>query len=214
MCWNKEVSLATFIIAIIGVFYLYKRNKQNDRWIAFFSGTITMIQLAEYFMWSNNTCSNHINKYASVFALLILALEPLSNIIGGLYFSNTPYKKYLKYMLLSYILFIIFFYFTQMHNKSVNWCATSLCNAPDTVQDCNLKWLFVRGFDNKLAIIWILFLLIPFLTMTPDFYGILLVSMGLITYATASLINHAAKGSIWCWLAIGVIFYQILSNKT
>lgn len=222
MCWNKEVSITTFIIAAIGVFYLYFRNKENDRWVAIFAGTIAMIQLAEYFMWDNNDCGNKINKYASIFALLVLALEPLSNIIGGLYFSNTPYKKILKYMLLSYIIFMIFFYFSQIYNKKIDWCGSSQCNDSNitsnnnssAIPDCNLKWLFIGGFNYKLIIIWIMFLLIPFLTMTPEFHGILLVALGILTYGMAALINPAARGSIWCWLAIGIIFSQIILNKT
>ena len=217
MCWNKEISMATFILAIIGVVYLWKRDGANDRWIAIFAGTIALIQLAEFFMWSDLSCGK-MNKYASIFALIVLAFEPLMNMIGGAYFSHTPNKRILKYMLVAYLLFIIFAYITQIHNKQLNFCATSICNKPNNLNGflndkmCNLKWFFMDNINNKIGIIWIMFLMIPFLTMTPKLQGIILFTLGFVTFGMAALTNNAAQGSLWCWFSIGLIFYKILAG--
>lgn len=233
MCWNKQVSIVTFILAIIGSIYLYKRNRPNDRWIAIFAATIAMIQLAEFFMWSDLACGS-INKYASMFALLILALEPLMNMIGGIYFSNNNNKTILKWMLVAYLIFIGFTYFTQIYGKPRRWCGTlsakqqvglkskildptSLCSPNSNpfkgfISDkaCNLKWYFTKNINTKLGIIWILFLLVPFLTMKPRFQGIILLALGFVTYGMAHYANNAAQGSLWCWIAILIIVYKIL----
>ena len=222
MCWNKNVSIATFILAIIGVYYLYQRNGPNDRWVALFAGTVAMIQLAEYFMWTDQTCSN-INKYASIFALLVLVLEPLTNMMGGIYFSNTPYKNILKYMLFAYIIFIAYTYFTEVYDKQINWCGTSLCNDIGTsglsptetnsiinTKACNLQWFFLNTMSPRTAIIWTLFLMLPFLTMTPMYQGIIILALGIITKTMASSSKGAATGSLWCWYAIGLILVKIL----
>ena len=217
MCWNKNVSLITFIIAILGCVYLYKRNRPNDRWIAVFGVTIAMIQLAEFFMWGDPSCGA-INKYASMFAMLILGLEPLMNMIGGIYFSDTPDKKVLKWVLFSYVVFIALLFFTQIYGKKILWCGTSVC-VPDKnplkgfVSDktCNLTWYFMKNMKSSMGIIWILFLLIPFLTMKPQFKGILLFIFGLVTFFSAHYLNNAATGSLWCWLGITIIFYKIVS---
>lgn len=215
MCWNKEVSITTFILAVIGSIYLYKRNKPNDRWIAVFALTVAMIQLAEFFMWSDLSCGS-INKYASIFALLILALEPLMNMFGGIYFSNTPYKNILKYMVLAYFAFVAFFYLTQIYNKQTNWCGTTTCSAPSVTggftqnKSCNLEWYFLHNKDGKLGIIWILFLMLPFLTMTPTTQGVIFFALGFTTFFAAHLINNAAIGSMWCWLSIIMLFVKIL----
>ena len=216
MCWNKQVSLVTFIFAIIGIIYLWKRNAPNDRWIAVFAGTIALIQLAEFFMWSDLTCGK-INKYASIFALLVLAAEPLMNMVGGIYFSNTPNKRILKYMLIAYLIFITFTYITQLHNKPRFLCGASMCgsspNKPNAFlndKSCNLKWFFMEGISAKLGIIWILFLLLPFLMMTPRFQGLIIFALGFFTLGLASVVNNAAIGSVWCWFSIGLILYKIL----
>lgn len=215
MCWNKEVSMATFVLAIIGCIYLWKRNGENDRWIALFGATIAMIQLAEFFMWSDLACGK-INMYASMFAVLILALEPLMSMIGGIYFSNTPHKNILKWMLVAYIIFIGFLYFMFVPLIKNRLCGTSTCDTLNSFNGfrnskaCNLKWFFLDGINYKYGIIWVLFLMLPFLTMTPKFQGIILFALGFITYAMAATANNAAQGSLWCWLSIGIIYVKIL----
>lgn len=217
MCWNRQVSMATFIVAMVGAIYLYKRNGQNDRWIAVFAATIGMIQLAEFFMWSDQTCGS-INKYASIFALLILAMEPMMAMLGGIFYSNTPNKPVLKVMLITYILFIATAYFTQIHNKPRTWCGTSLCLEPNPTNGfisdkaCNLQWYFLNNIDTKVGILWVMFLVVPFLAMTPRYQGIILFALGLITFGIAKNANNAAQGSLWCWLSIGIILYKILAH--
>ena len=223
MCWSKEISMVSFIIAIFGCIYLYIRNSPNDRWVALFAATVAMIQLAEFFMWSDPTCSNF-NKYASMFALLILALEPLMGMLGGIYLSNSPNKNILKYMLLAYLIFIAFVYFTSFYNKNVIWCGTSSCsptaatlelirktnnNILPNGKSCNLSWFFVNTINHKLVIIWILFLLIPFLTMTPMYQGILILIFGIVTYGVSYVSQSNIGGSMWCWFAIGLIFLKL-----
>lgn len=219
MCWNKEVSIGTFILAMIGSYYLYKRNAPNDRWMAVFGATFGLIQLAEYFMWSDLGCGN-MNKYASMFALLVLAAEPLSNMLGGIYFSETPNKQVLKYMLISYIIFIAYTYFTQIHNKTIDWCGTSQCPPVSNplagfyiTKKCNLEWYFMKNMNPKLMTIWIIFLMIPLLTMTPKMHGMILFTIGFITFLMAKMANTAAHGSLWCWLAVGVIYGKIFFLK-
>ncbi|ANB50378.1 hypothetical protein [Powai lake megavirus] len=214
MCWSKEISLTTFIVAMIGVIYLYQRNKPNDRWIALFAGTIAMIQLAEYFMWSDPLCGK-INRYASMFALFVLVMEPFMNMIGGIYLSDTPYKNILKCMLLLYIIFIGCAIYSNVNNN-INWCGTSTCENAGTnnngfivSKSCNLQWFFMESFDAKTAIIWTIFLLIPLLTITPTYQAIIFLILGIGTYYMATFANNAAQGSLWCWLAIIFIFSKI-----
>ncbi len=207
MCWNKEVSLVTFIIALCGVYYLWQRNLKNDRWIAVFAGTISMIQLAEYFMWSNPTC-NSINKYASAFALFILAAEPLSNMVGGLWFSESANREMLTVLLASYIIFLMYLFQVYHNSKDKKLCGTSPCNEKS---GCNMKWHFMENFDQSLGIIWVGFLLIPFLAMLPMKQGIILFLFGIASMVLASVYNKTALGSLWCWLSVGIIAYKILT---
>ena len=213
MCFNKEISLATFIFAIVGIVYLYNRNAPNDRWIAVFAAVLAMIQLAEFLMWSDQSCGN-LNKYASMFALFILALQPLSNMIGGIFFSNTPYKNILGYMLFAYLLFIGYVYFSFVSGKQIVFCGINNCayvpQANNSIKSCGLNWLFIKNMGRKTSIIWILFLMLPFLTMTPTFRGIILFALAVATYFASRMSHTNIMASMWCWFAIGLIYFQIL----
>ncbi|QKF94702.1 hypothetical protein QKU48_gp1244 [Fadolivirus algeromassiliense] len=216
MCWNKEVSLTTFILAVLGVIYLFKRNGPNDRWIAVFAGTVAMIQLAEYFMWSDLDCGT-MNRYASIFALVVLALEPLMNMAGGIYFSDTKYKDVLKYMAIAYLIYIIFYYYTKFHNKEVELCGTTPCEPNNNplsgfFQDkvCNLQWHFLDLKGNKLILIWVLFLILPFFFMDPPTHSIVFSVLSFLSLFMGAKTNISAIGSVWCWLAAILLFVKIL----
>lgn len=218
MCWNKQVSLVTFILAVAGSAYLYQRNLPNDRWIAVFAATIAMIQLAEYFMWSDLSCGK-LNTVASAFALSILALEPLMNMVGGLYFSDTSNKKALTLMLVAYLVFIGVVYLTQVHRKQITLCGTSTCDIGTPTpsgflsnKSCNLHWYFMDSFNGATGLIWMIFLLIPFLAMMPLSQGLILAGLGVGTFLLAKFSNTAALGSLWCWFAIGIIGYKIVAK--
>src|SRR5271154_745689 len=208
MCWSSSVSLATFVLAILGVLYLFYRDAPNDRWMALFGGTVAMIQIAEYFMWLDQSCGT-INNMASMFALLVVALEPLMGMIGGLNFSSQPNPNFLRIMLLSYIVFIAYVYFNHVHNQKIKWCGINNCYI-DPNDGCNLYWKFTENIPTKIAIIWILFLMLPLLTMTPRYQGIILFLTGLITLVLSRTVHNAAAGSLWCWYAISIIYIKIL----
>ncbi len=212
MCWNKQVSFITFIAAICGVYYLWKRNGQNDRWMAVFAGTIAMIQLAEYFMWSDPKCGK-VNAYASAFALLVLAAEPLMNMVGGLYFERTSNKKILQILLGFYAIFILYLGKIYFDKKDKQLCGQSSCEKGENIlgrNGCNLKWRFMENFGEVLGVIWVFFLLIPFLAMLPMVNGVTLFGLGFLSMGIALMYNKTALGSLWCWFSIGIIVYQIM----
>uniref|UniRef100_A0A6C0LTG4 Uncharacterized protein n=1 Tax=viral metagenome TaxID=1070528 RepID=A0A6C0LTG4_9ZZZZ len=203
MCWNKEVSMLTFIIAITGCIYLYYRNNNNDRWVALFGGTIAMIQLAEYFMWSNQSC-NDINKLASMLALLVLVLEPAMNMIGGMIFEKSySDRKILKVLLLSYIVYVIAIYLS-IKEKQIKWCGHK------SRESCHLRWDFLDIFSSKWSILWVIFLMLPILTMNPKYQGIILFAIGLMTFILSKIHHTSVMGSMWCWYAILVIYAKII----
>ena len=64
MCVSKEVSLGAFIICTLTCFYLYKRNRVNDRWIAVMFGYFGTMQFLEYLMWKDQECTG-LNQIAT-----------------------------------------------------------------------------------------------------------------------------------------------------
>ena len=87
MCFNKEISLTTFIVASIISILFYLRNKPNDRLIAIFNFSIGLMQLAEYFIWLNIN-NKEKNKFYTRIAKLIYSLHPIV-ILFAFYFLGS-----------------------------------------------------------------------------------------------------------------------------
>jgi len=213
MCWNKEVSLGTFVLAMVGVIYLHRRNKPNDGWLAVFAGTVALIQLSEVFMWSDQKCKSNLNIYASMFALAVLMMEPLMNMVGGLFFSQTSNKVFLWGLLAAYLLFVGILWWKHSDKKRV-WCGTSDCGPSSFLgnKGCNLQWKFMEGFSLLEGGIWVMFLVLPFLAMVPFTQGLTLFGLGLGSLGLAYFTNNAAVGSLWCWYGAGIVLYKILAG--
>lgn len=213
MCWNKEVSLITFIFSLTGCLYLYKRNAPNDRWIAIFAIVISMIQLGEYFMWSDQKCGK-MNELASRFIILILFLEPIVSALGGIYFSNisSQKKKYLRYIILLYIIFIIYVYFSVYNKRPKIWCGKSLCknNTYCKPKFCNLQWLFLENIGSTSIAIWIIFLVLPFFFMKPRFHAGMIIFIGVATLFISHIVSVSGFASMWCWLTIFLVYSKII----
>src|SRR3990170_2672359 len=80
MCWNKEVSIVTFIVVIIIVIIMYKRNNGSDRHLALFSIAIVTIQLLEFFAWlSIEKRNRNLNDLVTRLILITLWAQPLIN---------------------------------------------------------------------------------------------------------------------------------------
>ena len=51
MCFNSEVSLATYFTGLTGCYTLYKMNKVPE---SLFFGWVVQMQLVDYFLWKNS----------------------------------------------------------------------------------------------------------------------------------------------------------------
>jgi len=109
MCWNKEVSLQTFVftsVALVTIFCALRKPMQFENIFMYvFVLSFTLMQLCEYFIWvSIETRDNVLNKIASFAAwFLIRVMQPISALF------LLPYKYiYLRSLLLpSYIISLI-----------------------------------------------------------------------------------------------------------
>lgn len=86
MCYNKEVSITSFIVGAGLSILVYKRGDKYDKHVACFLFTIALMQLAEYFMWIDQECGIT-NHNASTMASFILYLQIFTVIMGGYYFT-------------------------------------------------------------------------------------------------------------------------------
>jgi hypothetical protein len=191
MCWNPEVSIATFIFGFISCIYLYI-NDYDKISIAFILSFIFM-QLLEFFMWIY--LNKKINKFFSILTFIIIFLQPIIVI------SITKFKYLLPYYIIFMI--IIFTICLLFFNLKFNF-------TPKISKNNHLSWNWT---DNKIFLYSFMVIYLIF------FGGIFILTkrymiflFGLITflYSYWNINKFFAASSYWCYITNFIIIIMII----
>ena len=199
MCWNKEVSLNTFLFSsfvflliLYNNHYTFYKIPEFDRfWMCAFMGIIILMQLVEYFIWINID-NIFYNKLFTSLAMLIIFFQPITTIMN---ISNITTKQIL---LISYLGLMIPFGLIN-YNKNIY----------STVSPNNhLNWNLIN-YENKFAkiicIAWFFFFLFPLFYQGHQLgflFGIF--TLCVMTY---NYINDNTIESMWCWIVNSIMIY-------
>ena len=218
MCWNKEVSLGSFIIISLVCCLLYKRNLHNDRLMAIFIMGYGSMQLFETIIWIGIEYNKPIiNKIGTILASLLLYFHPLIFLLGLKYdtFYKNITKKYIyKIFFVIAILFIIIGLFrngTALFSKSPEYSLTSylLPKYRHLVWDMPDNYNLIIGFLIIVSLLFMfpknkIFLIILLLYyIIPALYTY---------YSIPNNTNKNIAGSYWCWIVAFCSFLIYFAN--
>ena len=127
MCFNSESSISIFFLSTICSIYLFSSKNKYDKSISFLIFSIGLMQLAEYFIWENLKCSLY-NNYASKFANIVLALQPIALVYGAYKYNITLIPK----NLIKFIFYFYFFYYFYFIFRIINY-KNNLCSYSDKI---------------------------------------------------------------------------------
>jgi len=196
MCYNSKVSIITFSIMAISSIFLILRNYPNDRWIAIIFIVVGLMQFLEFLMWSNN-CGK-INHYATVFAYILLMIQPVCLLVGGYFFGNLTFNR--KKLLPIIIFYAIFFGIICIFSF-IKGTQTRVCSRPDGF---HLKWDLEKIYPNK-VIFYIAYTLYYASIALLLFSRPLLLQLFLVALFVGTVLFSVffVKGpswkSFWCW---------------
>jgi len=215
MCWNKEVSIVTYIIVIVLVIILYRRNKGSDRHIAIFSAVFVTIQLLEFFAWLSLEQENRkLNDLVTRLILIVLWAQPLVNTV----MASTNSK--------SVVLIVGILIFTFLFFHSIKMASNLGEFSTEKGPNCHLTWARTVDGEKKFSgdggfmsdikfggVIYILGLFIPLLFIKPLSRGIKLATIGVIMIVASRVLSSRREySSWWCWAAgvftLAAIFIQ------
>ncbi len=197
MCWNAEVSIQTYIFAIICLIIGYNYGFPIRKLI--FMLVFSNIQLIEYFLWKNiNNKKN--NEFYSKLGYLNITLEPIA---ACLLIDNLKLRY--SSLIISTLLFIIY---TLIYYKKIDFSTSISKNG-------FLQWNSLKFYDHGFyySIIWFLFFF-GGIFLSKDIF---IISISLLTfiYTLYNLSKHNGFASYWCsisnllWLyVIGWIIYK------
>ena len=209
MCYNKEVSMATYVLGVILSTVLFIHGDKYDKNIAIFSFVFIHMQLCEYFMWSDQKCGKT-NHYATIFAHFLLVLQPLS-IILGMYILNTSYINNKILRILLFILIIVLYKNIELYyNNNKQICSKK-------TQSGYIEWNFVNGTIEQQSksslVIYFSLLIIPWLFFKNKIKGLISFLIIFLTLGYSLFVVNKKRNLIelfkqweskWCF--IGIIY--------
>jgi len=205
MCFNKESSMISYTLGSICSLILFYIGDKYDKSIAIVSLCFVQIQLAEFFMWSDQNCGK-INHFATIYANITLVFQPLSVLLTILFYKTTYIPQNIIYVCLVLV--------------SIPLIETIINNIKNKRQLCSketksgyLQWDFPYDKTSILniigSIIYFVFLCMPWLFFKNHFKGYLVFFIGLTTLLYSYFTNKNNKISIfqqweskWCILAV------------
>ena len=199
MCWNKDVSLNTFlfssfILALIiynNSFTKYKIQELNNKWIYLFFMSFITMQLIEFFIWKNIN-NQFYNNIFSILATLLLIIQPMVSIM---IITN---EKLRNLLLFSYLLLVIPF---SIYKLSTNHIHSVIS------KNGHLIWKF---FDSPsiISIVWLFFFLFSFIyekKWIGFIFGLITLLIAFINYN-----NDHTIWSMWCWGVNSIMIYYAI----
>jgi len=210
MCYNKETSIFMYIIGITVSIVLYFTGDKYDKHIALFSFVFVHIQLAEFFMWYDEDCKKGINNIATYFALIILALQLISIVIGAIIFKTTYIPNNILYIILCILMIVILYTIFSNIRTSISKCSKNKKNHPHLIWDINMydEKHFINAYLYYL--IYLIFLFFKDLNKGLIVITILLLLLLHSLYNTTTYIREYE--SIWCLKSVSLPFIMILYN--
>lgn len=210
MCFNKESSIIFFAFGMFCSFYLINRGIKGEKNKDILAGTllflISFMQLLEFFLWINQTCSKT-NYILSLMIILLLWAQPLFTYLTGAYLSKFKIPLlHIGILLLWCILAMINIFLCSKQRQK-------LCSLADK-DTCRLIWSPLSYLFENYNILFLLliigyflvYILCPIRIPISKFFPILLffVVAASIYYKIEKW--HSIFGSIFCFFSV---FYGI-----
>jgi len=192
MCFNADVSISTYFAGIIGSFFLYNKGYQKEALFYFF---VIQMQLVEYFLWKDQTCSEF-NKFITKIAIILNHLQPVILYILIKYFNDGRtfiLPKWTDILVLIYSIATIYYTKQAMTND---------CSLITPESSPHIEWLWN---NTKYCEIYYTIFLITVLSLI--YFGLsngqLHASIIFVGYLVSFFVYYKKKsvGSLWCFYA-------------
>ena len=206
MCYNKTVSIISYVVGLSNCYILFRRGYKIE---ALFYAYVIQMQLVEFLLWSNNKC-NGMNKNITKIGIGLNHLQPIVLYYIVLYYTkNIP--DYIHYLVVMYIVLNVMYF---MHNyKLLHKCTIGIVNKKE------LEWSIQYGKMTRFYFIFV-FMLAILCIVGMQKHNYLNAFLLVFTFAISYVKYRDSKGvgTIWCIIAAYIplllnIIYTIEENK-
>jgi hypothetical protein len=208
MCFSAEVSLASFLVGLLGSIGLLFLAAPLYRLMGIFLGFVSLMQGIEFLLWKHPVCDDY-HKAVSVAGMILNHLQPvvLGAATWAVYRTGGPAIAAIVGL---YLLVIIPYSISYLRDDALH-CTAPACGNPHLVW----RWNTMQYFRLVYAVFLAAFASIGLLGIRPLNHGILFAGMAFLTYGlSAILYGRASVGALWCfWVAflpVGLLGFEAL----
>lgn len=205
MCWNKDISINTFIFSFLALFFIYYTNTFTryktplfDNPIVYlFIFSVVSMQLIEYYLW-RNLKNPFINKILSKLASFLFILQPFFLIL------IIPVLSTRYMMLFIYSLFMLTYLFYKKMYSPINFHTSISKNG-------HLLWEFVnlKGYESVFAFLYLLIYISTVFIINNTLITLFLIPSFLISLFFYYRDN--TFGTMWCWMSNLFLLFIIIN---
>ena len=195
MCWNKDISLNTFLFSVFALLFIYitntytkyKTHSFDNKWVYVVTLMVSSMQLLEYFIWKNIK-NRDMNIFLSKIGLLLIFLQ-----IG--FFILLADKAYRDLILFAFVVFSMAVYFYKSMYSPFVFKTTISKNG-----HLSWEWLRFPGIEKIILLTGLFFYLLPLLLMKQVNQSNVILGSIFFIAAYLFLKKDNTYGSMWCWL--------------
>ena len=155
---------------ILGI-TLFKIGDKYDKNIAIFILVFTQIQLAEYFMWIDQKCGK-MNHYATIYAQIIISLEPISILVGALIYKTLCLPNMCIYIMLTMLVLPLLSILIMIIKNKRKLCSKEKKTGHLDWDDVPPMYPILRS-GGPYSIYWIIILLLTWLFLKNRVKGLI-----------------------------------------
>jgi len=213
MCFSAKASIISYGLGMVASTLLFLSKNKFNKHIGLFCLVFVQIQLAEFFMWSDQKCGL-MNHYGSVFAHFNLMLQPLSIFIGAYLYQTTIIpNNYLYFLIVLYSFVFIMPIYHHFFKNARRLCSKNISSSY-LEWDFNIdkKWWFYQVY-RFIYLISLIFswLLLKDKTKGPLMFGLLLGSIIMANLYSNNKMSYLNNWeSIWCFIAVSIPTIMLL----
>lgn len=210
MCWNKTISLNTFIfsVVVLTLIYMnknsiYKFENFENKFMYLFLLSISSMQLIEYFLWKSiEEKNNKDNKLYTKLGFILILLQPILS-LQLINIKSKKDKDDKNLMLYIYIISIV-----------ILLSYKALCNPfkfKTNVSNNHLSWGFMefKNFEKIFIIIWLITVSFVIYKNKENII-IYILSILILLFTLYKFHKDNTWGSMWCWALNCIFIYYLI----
>jgi hypothetical protein len=199
MCWNQDISLNTFIFAILALLFIYLANTftkyKNVTTLYFylFFLLVAFVQLMEFLLWRN--LSN--KKLNTIFSKILCGLVLIQPIVLIFMIPDVFIKIFILLCYICVIIYIIYSNPSRVFRTSIG-------------KNGHLFWEWSNFNNIYLLFICLIFYIIPLILFKNVILTIITLGTILFSLYINNSFNTGTFGSVWCWLSNVILLFVII----